>query len=92
MAATRNGRFLSTDSNNKVDESFKVDEGETISSTPPPSEKVVNDASCKLVQSSFTSTRCLSLLSVMVIVYVFCFSYLCWVVMDLLVHMFAKKH
>ncbi|GFZ08252.1 NAD(P)-binding Rossmann-fold superfamily protein [Actinidia rufa] len=41
MAATRNGRFLSTDSNNKVDEPFKVDEGETISSPPPPSEKLL---------------------------------------------------
>ncbi|CAL5439825.1 unnamed protein product [Camellia sinensis] len=41
MAVARNGRFLSTDST-KVDEPFKVEEGETVNSPPPPLEKVVN--------------------------------------------------
>ncbi|GMQ02699.1 hypothetical protein CsSME_00048806 [Camellia sinensis var. sinensis] len=41
MAVARNERFLSTDST-KVDEPFKVEEGETVNSPPPPSEKVVN--------------------------------------------------
>ncbi|XP_052209775.1 uncharacterized protein At1g32220, chloroplastic-like [Diospyros lotus] len=40
-AAAKNGRFLSTDSCTKVDEPFKVEEGETISSTPPPTEQLL---------------------------------------------------
>ncbi|CAL5434858.1 unnamed protein product [Camellia sinensis] len=41
MAVARNGRFLSTDST-KVNKPFKVEEGETVNSPPPPLEKVVN--------------------------------------------------
>lgn len=40
MAVARNGRFLSTDST-KVDEPFKIEEGETVNSPPPPSEKLL---------------------------------------------------
>ncbi|GMQ02698.1 hypothetical protein CsSME_00048806 [Camellia sinensis var. sinensis] len=40
MAVARNERFLSTDST-KVDEPFKVEEGETVNSPPPPSEKLL---------------------------------------------------
>lgn len=40
MAVARNGRFLSTDST-KVDEAFKIEEGETVNSPPPPSEKLL---------------------------------------------------
>ncbi|XP_062163121.1 uncharacterized protein At1g32220, chloroplastic [Alnus glutinosa] len=40
MAATRNGRHLSTDSN-KVDEPFKVEEAETVNVPPPPTEKLL---------------------------------------------------
>lgn len=36
--AGRNGRYLSTDST-KVDEPFKVEEAETVDTTPPPTEK-----------------------------------------------------
>ncbi|GMQ02690.1 hypothetical protein CsSME_00048802 [Camellia sinensis var. sinensis] len=39
MAVAINGRFLSTDST-KVDEPFKIEEGETVNSPPPPSEKL----------------------------------------------------
>lgn len=39
-AASRNWRFLSTDSN-KVDEPFKVEEAETVNDPPPQSEKVL---------------------------------------------------
>ncbi|KAF5935241.1 hypothetical protein HYC85_026370 [Camellia sinensis] len=39
MVVARNGRFLSTDST-KVDEPFKIEEGETVNSPPPPSEKL----------------------------------------------------
>ncbi|THG22209.1 uncharacterized protein At1g32220, chloroplastic-like isoform X1 [Camellia sinensis] len=39
MAVARNWRFLSTDST-KVDEPFKIEEGETVNSPPPPSEKL----------------------------------------------------
>ncbi|CAL5358772.1 unnamed protein product [Camellia sinensis] len=39
MVVARNGRFLSTDST-KVNEPFKIEEGETINSPPPPSEKL----------------------------------------------------
>lgn len=41
MAATRNGRHLSTDST-KVDEPFKVEEAETVNVPPPPTEKVLH--------------------------------------------------
>ncbi|KAK8582078.1 hypothetical protein V6N13_145067 [Hibiscus sabdariffa] len=40
MAGTKNGRFLSTESN-KVDEPFKVEEAETLNVPPPPSEKLL---------------------------------------------------
>ncbi|KAI7987650.1 hypothetical protein LOK49_LG13G02839 [Camellia lanceoleosa] len=40
MAVASNGRFLSTDST-KVDEPFKVEEGETVNSPPPPLEKLL---------------------------------------------------
>lgn len=40
MAATRNGRHLSTDTN-KVDEPFKVEEAETVNVPPPPTEKLL---------------------------------------------------
>lgn len=40
MAVAGNGRFLSTDST-KVDEPFKIEEGETVNSPPPPSEKLL---------------------------------------------------
>ena len=39
IAASRNGRYLSTDSN-KVDEPFKVEEAETVNVPPPSTEKV----------------------------------------------------
>ncbi|KAM7459644.1 hypothetical protein LguiA_036638 [Lonicera macranthoides] len=39
--ASRNGRFLSTDSSNKVDEPFKVEEAETVNVPPPPTEKLL---------------------------------------------------
>lgn len=39
MVGSRNGRFLTTDSNN-VDEPFKVEEAETVDIPPPPTEKV----------------------------------------------------
>ncbi|KAI7989269.1 Uncharacterized protein LOK49_LG13G02849 [Camellia lanceoleosa] len=39
MAVARNGRFLSTDST-KVEEPFKIEEGETVDSPPPPLEKL----------------------------------------------------
>ncbi|KAF8389856.1 hypothetical protein HHK36_024373 [Tetracentron sinense] len=40
MAVSRNGRLLSTDSNN-VDEPFKVEEAETVDVPPPPTEKLL---------------------------------------------------
>ena len=40
MAATRNGRHLSTDST-KVDEPSKVEEAETVNVPPPPTDKVL---------------------------------------------------
>ncbi|KAK9273261.1 hypothetical protein L1049_018068 [Liquidambar formosana] len=40
MAASRNGRFMSTDSS-KVDEPFKVEEAETVDVPPPPTEKLL---------------------------------------------------
>ncbi|XP_050215423.1 uncharacterized protein At1g32220, chloroplastic [Mercurialis annua] len=40
MAASRNTRYLTTDSN-KVDEPFKVEEAETVDVPPPPTEKVL---------------------------------------------------
>ncbi|OAY27542.1 uncharacterized protein At1g32220, chloroplastic [Manihot esculenta] len=40
VAASRNGRHLSTDSN-KVDEPFKVEEAETVDVPPPPTEKLL---------------------------------------------------
>lgn len=40
MPASRNGRYLSTDSN-KVDETFKVEEAETVNAPPPPTEKLL---------------------------------------------------
>ncbi|XP_022855533.1 uncharacterized protein At1g32220, chloroplastic-like isoform X1 [Olea europaea var. sylvestris] len=49
IAASRNGRFLSIESNkttdckdsNKVNEPFKVEEAETVHAPPPPSEKLL---------------------------------------------------
>ncbi|KAL2548165.1 NAD(P)-binding Rossmann-fold superfamily protein [Forsythia ovata] len=49
IAASRSGRFLSTDSNkttvgknsNKTDEPFKVEEAETVHVPPPPTEKLL---------------------------------------------------
>lgn len=40
IAASRNGRYLSTDSN-KVDEPFKVEEAETVNVPPPSTEKLL---------------------------------------------------
>ncbi|KAF2313055.1 hypothetical protein GH714_008932 [Hevea brasiliensis] len=40
IAASRNGRYLSTDSS-KVDEPFKVEEAETVDIPPPPTEKLL---------------------------------------------------
>ncbi|CAK9154378.1 unnamed protein product, partial [Ilex paraguariensis] len=40
MTASRNGRFMSTDSN-KTDERFKVEEAETVNMAPPPTEKLL---------------------------------------------------
>ncbi|XVF48228.1 hypothetical protein PTKIN_Ptkin03bG0172900 [Pterospermum kingtungense] len=40
MGGSKNGRFLSTESN-KVDEPFKVEEAETVDVPPPPSEKLL---------------------------------------------------
>ncbi|EEF46829.1 conserved hypothetical protein [Ricinus communis] len=40
VAASRNGRYLSTDSN-KVDEPFKVEEAETVNVPPPAAEKLL---------------------------------------------------
>ncbi|XWS70545.1 hypothetical protein CRYUN_Cryun03dG0056600 [Craigia yunnanensis] len=40
MGGSKNGRFLSTESN-KVDESFKVEEAETVDVPPPLSEKLL---------------------------------------------------
>ncbi|XP_022750360.1 uncharacterized protein At1g32220, chloroplastic-like isoform X1 [Durio zibethinus] len=40
MAGSKNGRFLSTESN-KVDEPLKVEEAETVEVPPPPSEKLL---------------------------------------------------
>ena len=40
MAVSNNGRYLSTDSSNKVDETVKVEEAETVNVPPPPTEKV----------------------------------------------------
>ncbi|GMQ02710.1 hypothetical protein CsSME_00048813 [Camellia sinensis var. sinensis] len=40
MAVARNGRILSTDST-KVSKRFKVEEGETVNSPPPPLEKLL---------------------------------------------------
>lgn len=48
MAATRNGRHLSTDTN-KVDEPFKVEEAETVNVPPPPTEKVLHSEDCSLL-------------------------------------------
>ncbi|KAL5708407.1 hypothetical protein ACHQM5_019204 [Ranunculus cassubicifolius] len=41
MAISRSGRFLSTDSSNKVDEPLKVEEAETVNVPPPLSEKLL---------------------------------------------------
>ncbi|GLT44460.1 hypothetical protein SLA2020_183700 [Shorea laevis] len=40
VSASKNGRFLSTDSN-KVDETFKVEEAETVDVPPSPTEKLL---------------------------------------------------
>ncbi|KAJ4831375.1 hypothetical protein Tsubulata_021675 [Turnera subulata] len=40
LAASRDARYLSTDSN-KVDEPFKVEEAETVNVPPPPSDKLL---------------------------------------------------
>uniref|UniRef100_A0A6N2KSE9 NAD(P)-binding domain-containing protein n=1 Tax=Salix viminalis TaxID=40686 RepID=A0A6N2KSE9_SALVM len=40
IAASRNGRYLSTDSN-KIDEPFKVEEAETVNVPPPLTEKLL---------------------------------------------------
>ncbi|XVE71307.1 hypothetical protein DITRI_Ditri10aG0141000 [Diplodiscus trichospermus] len=40
MGGSKNGRFLSTESN-KVDEPFKAEEAETVDVPPPPSEKLL---------------------------------------------------
>ncbi|KAJ9167615.1 hypothetical protein P3X46_019232 [Hevea brasiliensis] len=40
IAASRNGRYLSTDSS-KVDEPFKVEEAETVDIPPPPTENLL---------------------------------------------------
>ncbi|KAB5513793.1 hypothetical protein DKX38_027699 [Salix brachista] len=40
IAASRNGRYLSTDSN-KIDEPFKVEEAETVNVPPPSTEKLL---------------------------------------------------
>lgn len=41
IAVSRNGRYLSTDSSNKVDEPFKVEEAETVDVPPPPTDKLL---------------------------------------------------
>jgi hypothetical protein len=85
IAASRNGRYLSTDSN-KVDEPFKVEEAETVNVPPPSTEKV-----CWIMNHSWRFWYLL----------VYCFVYfdwyasqcscLYWVEMDLLVLISAKK-
>ncbi|KAF5207157.1 NAD(P)-binding Rossmann-fold superfamily protein [Thalictrum thalictroides] len=40
-AIYKNGRLLSTDSSNKLDEPFKVEEAETVKVPPPPSDKLL---------------------------------------------------
>ncbi|KAK1372394.1 Succinate-semialdehyde dehydrogenase [Heracleum sosnowskyi] len=58
-SVSRNGRFLSTTSN-KVDESLKVEEAETVNVPPPPSEKLsmgTNDVAARLNSSGFLRTQ-----------------------------------
>lgn len=90
-AAFRNGRCLSTDSN-KVDEPLKVEEAETVDIPPPPTEKVISRMGYHLLFffSSYRFLGCVLLL-LMYGFYVLQFSCLCWVEMDLLALIFAKK-